>query len=155
MNQKFHILVCFHDAMRLPYYQRILLRRSVYGPFTKMSSVHDVINLKTINFPIGEKPPFDEVRSTLLMTFSLRRNTLQRFLITTIRHLFHHYQHCSCPFFSGKSMLIIFLTMIIFTLLLIVPSSQEAGCQTLLQCSPPEIIARGFKYKSSFFFSWP
>ena len=60
-------LVGFHDAVkRFPYY----LRRSVYGPFTKMSSVHDVINLKTINFPIGEKPPFDEVRSSLLMTFS-------------------------------------------------------------------------------------
>ena len=42
----------------------------MYGPFTKMSSVHDVINLKTINFPIGEKPPFDEVRFRILMTFS-------------------------------------------------------------------------------------
>ena len=47
-----------------------------------MSSVHDVINLKTINFPIGEKPPFDEVRSSLLMTFSGQHTQLQRFLIT-------------------------------------------------------------------------
>ena len=69
----------FHDAVRCsPYY----LGRSVYGPFTKMSSVHDVINLKTINFPIGEKPPFDEVRSSLLMTFSGQHTQLQRFLIT-------------------------------------------------------------------------
>ena len=35
---------------------------SVFGPYTKMSSVLDGINLKTINFPIGVKPPFDEVR---------------------------------------------------------------------------------------------
>ena len=35
---------------------------AVFGPFTKMSSKMDGINLKTINFPIGEKPPFDKVR---------------------------------------------------------------------------------------------
>ena len=35
---------------------------SVYGPYTKMSSALDGINLKTINFPIGQKLPFDEVR---------------------------------------------------------------------------------------------
>ena len=35
---------------------------SVFGPYTKMSSMLDGINLKTINFPIGVKPPFDEVR---------------------------------------------------------------------------------------------
>ena len=32
-----------------------------YGPFTKMSSTMDDVNLKTINFPIGLRPPFDEV----------------------------------------------------------------------------------------------
>ena len=35
---------------------------SVFGPYTKMSSIWDGVNLKTINFPIGEKTPFDEVR---------------------------------------------------------------------------------------------
>jgi hypothetical protein len=35
---------------------------SVFGPYTKMSSILDGINLKTINFPIGETTPFDEVR---------------------------------------------------------------------------------------------
>lgn len=34
---------------------------SVFGPYTKMSSVLDGINLKTINFPLGEKSPLDEV----------------------------------------------------------------------------------------------
>ena len=38
---------------------------AVFGPYTKMSSMHDGINLKTINFPLGEKTPFDEVRSIL------------------------------------------------------------------------------------------
>ena len=38
---------------------------AVIGPYTKMSSVHDGINLKTINFPLGEKTPFDEVRHIL------------------------------------------------------------------------------------------
>ena len=33
----------------------------VFGPFTKMSSMFDDINLKTINFPVGQRPPFDEV----------------------------------------------------------------------------------------------
>ena len=33
----------------------------VFGPFTKMSSMLDDINLKTINFPVGQRPPFDEV----------------------------------------------------------------------------------------------
>jgi len=32
-----------------------------FGPFTKMSSTMDDVNLKTINFPIGLRPPFDEV----------------------------------------------------------------------------------------------
>ena len=39
---------------------------SVFGPYTKMSSVLDGINLKTINFPLGSKSPLDEVRSLLL-----------------------------------------------------------------------------------------
>ena len=38
---------------------------SVFGPYTKMSSMLDVINLKTINFPIEAKLPFDEVRYIL------------------------------------------------------------------------------------------
>ena len=33
----------------------------LYGPYTSMSSLYDIINLKTINFPIGEEPPFDDV----------------------------------------------------------------------------------------------
>eukprot|EP00090_Calanus_glacialis_P046038 TRINITY_DN8846_c0_g1_i15.p1 TRINITY_DN8846_c0_g1~~TRINITY_DN8846_c0_g1_i15.p1 ORF type:complete len:761 (-),score=183.82 TRINITY_DN8846_c0_g1_i15:95-2296(-) len=33
---------------------------SVFGPYTKMSSIRDGINFKTINFPLGEKTPFDE-----------------------------------------------------------------------------------------------
>ena len=31
-----------------------------YGPYTKMSSSYDVVNFKTINFNVGEEPPFDE-----------------------------------------------------------------------------------------------
>lgn len=34
---------------------------NVYGPFTTMSSFYDSVNLKTINFNVGEIPPFDEV----------------------------------------------------------------------------------------------
>ena len=33
---------------------------NTYGPFTKMSSTMDDINLKTINFPVGLRPPLDE-----------------------------------------------------------------------------------------------
>ena len=33
---------------------------AVFGPYTKMSSTMDGINLKTINFPIGEKLPYDK-----------------------------------------------------------------------------------------------
>ena len=33
----------------------------LYGPYTSMSSLYDIINLKTINFPVGEQPPFDDV----------------------------------------------------------------------------------------------
>lgn len=32
----------------------------LYGPYTSMSSLYDIINLKTINFPVGEAPPFDD-----------------------------------------------------------------------------------------------
>ena len=31
----------------------------VYGPYTTMSSFYDSVNLKTINFNVGEEPPFD------------------------------------------------------------------------------------------------
>ena len=34
---------------------------STYGPYTSMSSLYDIINLKTVNFPVGDAPPFDEV----------------------------------------------------------------------------------------------
>ena len=34
---------------------------NIYGPFTTMSSFYDSVNLKTINFNVGEIPPFDEV----------------------------------------------------------------------------------------------
>ena len=33
----------------------------LYGPYTSMSSLYDIVNLKTINFPIGQEPPFDDV----------------------------------------------------------------------------------------------
>ena len=33
----------------------------LYGPYTSMSSLYDIINLKTINFPVGQAPPFDDV----------------------------------------------------------------------------------------------
>ncbi len=39
---------------------------TTYGPFTKMSSTYDVVNFKTINFNVGEEPPFDDVSSFLL-----------------------------------------------------------------------------------------
>ena len=32
-----------------------------YGPYTQMSSDYDVVNLKTINFRVGEQLPFTEV----------------------------------------------------------------------------------------------
>ena len=32
---------------------------NIYGPFTSMSSFYDSVNLKTINFNVGETPPFD------------------------------------------------------------------------------------------------
>ena len=32
-----------------------------YGPYTSMSSLYDIINLKTVNFPVGDAPPFDDV----------------------------------------------------------------------------------------------
>ena len=34
---------------------------NVYGPFPKMSSTYDVVNFKTINFKVGDEPPFDAV----------------------------------------------------------------------------------------------
>ena len=40
---------------------------AVFGPFTKMSSQLDDINLKTINFPVGLRPPFDEVSHLEIM----------------------------------------------------------------------------------------
>jgi hypothetical protein len=39
---------------------------TTYGPFTKMSSTYDVVNFKTINFNVGEEPPFDDVSGFLL-----------------------------------------------------------------------------------------
>jgi hypothetical protein len=40
-------------------------RGNVYGPFTKMSSTFDLVNLKTINF-VGQAPPFDDVSISFL-----------------------------------------------------------------------------------------
>ena len=37
------------------------------GPFTKMSSMLDDINLKTINFPVGQAVPLDQVWSLFTM----------------------------------------------------------------------------------------
>ena len=37
---------------------------NIYGPFTSMSSVYDSVNLKTINFNVGETPPFDRHHGT-------------------------------------------------------------------------------------------
>ena len=42
-----------------------------YGPYTSMSSLYDIINLKTVNFPVGKAPPFDNV--------SIKRPTLTTF----------------------------------------------------------------------------
>ena len=39
---------------------------TTYGPFTKMSSTYDVVNFKTINFNVGEEPPFDDVSITVI-----------------------------------------------------------------------------------------
>ena len=44
---------------------------TVFGPFTKMSSMRDDINLKTINFPVGRRPPFDEVSHLEIMNNKL------------------------------------------------------------------------------------
>ena len=41
-----------------------------YGPYTSMSSLYDIINLKTVNFPVGEAPPFDDVRNKLIFEIS-------------------------------------------------------------------------------------
>ena len=41
----------------------------LYGPYTSMSSLYDIINLKTINFPIGEEPPFDDVSNLCPLHF--------------------------------------------------------------------------------------
>ena len=38
---------------------------NIYGPFTSMSSVYDSVNLKTINFNVGETPPFDRHHGTV------------------------------------------------------------------------------------------
>ena len=37
---------------------------NIYGPFTSMSSFYDSVNLKTINFNVGESPPFDSERGS-------------------------------------------------------------------------------------------
>ena len=37
---------------------------NIYGPFTTMSSYYDSINLKTINFNVGESPPFEQNRGS-------------------------------------------------------------------------------------------
>jgi hypothetical protein len=39
----------------------------LYGPYTSMSSLYDIINLKTVNFPVGEAPPFDDVRKNFYL----------------------------------------------------------------------------------------
>ena len=38
---------------------------NIYGPFTSLSSVYDSVNLKTINFNVGETPPFDRHHGTV------------------------------------------------------------------------------------------
>ncbi len=40
---------------------------TAYGPFTKMSSTYDVVNFKTINFNVGEEPPFDDVSFFIIL----------------------------------------------------------------------------------------
>ena len=39
-------------------------RGNAYGPFTSMSSLYDIINMKVVNYPVGAAPPFDEVGGT-------------------------------------------------------------------------------------------
>jgi hypothetical protein len=38
-----------------------------YGPYTSMSSLYDIINLKVINYPLRAGPPFDEVSNCSFM----------------------------------------------------------------------------------------
>ncbi len=33
-----------------------------YGPFTSISSLYDIVNYKVLNYPVGSRPPFDQVR---------------------------------------------------------------------------------------------
>ena len=43
-----------------------------YGPYTTMSSFYDSVNLKTINYNVGEEPPFDD---------PTRRGTVWKYMI--------------------------------------------------------------------------
>ena len=47
-------------------------RGNAYGPFTSMSSLYDIINLKVVNYPVGAAPPFDEVRIVRNSSLCLR-----------------------------------------------------------------------------------
>ena len=38
---------------------------NIYGPFTSMSSLYDSVNLKTINFGVGDVPPFSQYRGSV------------------------------------------------------------------------------------------
>ncbi len=42
----------------------------LFGPYTSMSSLYDIINLKTVNFPVGDAPPFDDVSAVLSLILS-------------------------------------------------------------------------------------
>ncbi len=37
---------------------------TVYGPYRKMATTYDSINLKTINFGLEKPPPFNDVRNS-------------------------------------------------------------------------------------------
>ena len=58
----------------------------LYGPYTSMSSLYDIINLKTVNFPVGEAPPFDDVsidgtqHSMILYVLRSNRLTFDRII---------------------------------------------------------------------------
>ena len=42
-------------------------RGNAFGPFTSMSSLYDIINLKVVNYPVGAAPPFDEVGERIVV----------------------------------------------------------------------------------------
>ena len=67
-----------------------------YGPYTSMASTYDNINLKVVNFPVGQEPPFDQVR------ILVKHNELENWIIKSTCISFHFssffffFQCCRC-----------------------------------------------------------